>query len=284
MSGRGKVTLVWSHADGGAIRLWNFDIAKHDLKPEHKDGLAQWVLPVLRAGGSAYVVGLASRTGAAAYNKALSQRRADAAVAELRRQLGVAPRVTLKVGLGEETAAAVGDLDERENRAWRAVTAFYYRQAEPPPPARIPPLPPTMVWRYATKEVFVPTSSFAGDRGGGAEGSFAFLGLMLSQIAFSGAQVKGGRRIHVPDNFMITQIDIEYGAGKGTPSSAAAQWDTYYFSWGPRRPTVEVWAKAAKILPVAFPATLLKRITPAQAMMIYERLGEYTFRDLDDVE
>lgn len=146
MTGPGKVAPVWGHSDGAAVRLWNFDIGKHKLKPEHSIGLARWVLPVLRAGGSARVVGLTSRTGSAAYNKALSQRRAAEVVSELQRQLGpagIARRTAIAVGLGETTAAVVGDPDGRENSTWRAVTIFYYRRPDPPPPPqKVPPLPP----------------------------------------------------------------------------------------------------------------------------------------------
>lgn len=48
MSGPGEVAILWSNAQGGALRLGNFDIEKHRLKREHiEDGLRQKVLPVL---------------------------------------------------------------------------------------------------------------------------------------------------------------------------------------------------------------------------------------------
>ena len=144
MTGPGKVTRVWVHQDGAAVRLWNFDIGKHRLKPEHSIGLSQYVVPVLKSGGSARVVGLASKTGSADYNRALSERRAAEVVNDLQRQVGKGAegiKYVGSVGLGDTTAATVGDL--RENRSWRAVTVFYYRRPDPPPlPQNVPPLPP----------------------------------------------------------------------------------------------------------------------------------------------
>jgi hypothetical protein len=144
MSGPGKIALVWTHSDGAAIRLWNFDVGRHKLKKEHKTELTRLVLPVLMAGGSAHVVGLTSRTGSTLRNKLLSESRAAEVVQHLQLLLGRKPNVRNSIGMGEELAAIVGLPDGTENPAWRAVTVFYWKRPDPPPPRPIPP-PPKLI-------------------------------------------------------------------------------------------------------------------------------------------
>jgi outer membrane protein OmpA-like peptidoglycan-associated protein len=128
------VTVLWSDVSSGAIRLWNFEVGKHDLKDGHKTALGVWVLPFLWGGGSATVVGLASTTGESQNNREISERRADAVVAELRNQLGAPPRVATKAGLGESAARTLGVPDRQEDEGWRSVLVYYSRAPAPPPP------------------------------------------------------------------------------------------------------------------------------------------------------
>ena len=112
------------------------------------------------AGGSARIVGLTSRTGSFGYNLALSRRRADEVIAELRSQLGARPLVASDAGAGESLAWLAGVPDGIEHPSWRSVVVVYSNQPEPPPlPRLVPqPRPPSIVSRFVTKDVYEPTS------------------------------------------------------------------------------------------------------------------------------
>jgi outer membrane protein OmpA-like peptidoglycan-associated protein len=99
------VKKLWSTANGSAVRLGNFDIGRYQLKPEHKNYLLLEVLPVLLAGGSIRLIGLASRSGSFDRNKDLSRSRVDEVVTSLRNYLGSGPRVATGFSFGEAAAA-----------------------------------------------------------------------------------------------------------------------------------------------------------------------------------
>jgi hypothetical protein len=105
--------LAWS--------LFNFDIDDATLKPEHQRWLDENVVPLLNLpGATAALRGMASRTGAADYNRKLSERRVDAVRQHL---LGKGARLTqlTGIGVGEEEARAAGQADGREDDHFRAV-------------------------------------------------------------------------------------------------------------------------------------------------------------------
>ena len=92
-----------------SIWLCNFDINKHQLKSEYRDALRTYVFPVLVAGGSATIAGMASRTGSAQHIVQLSQRRATAVSLQLIAYTGqVDNRLRTVLGVGE-AAASPGD-------------------------------------------------------------------------------------------------------------------------------------------------------------------------------
>lgn len=283
MAGPGKYTLIWSHIDGGAISLWNFDVDKHELKEEHKTGLSQWVVPQLKRGGSARLVGLTSRTGSAEHNKALSQERANEVVRELQTQLGAPPRVLSTVGVGEQTAEIVGEPDNKENSAWRAVTVFYWRRPDPPP---------VMVPRYRIKGVALPLKgSGIKDGSRAAEGGQAlFYSLFAGDLV---GNVSEEDPIHVPIGFVVTRIETweeSWGLHRHAPKelqdeakkllkktvhAETFEQQVYRFRWGP--PTlmsVEVWEADAK----GTPRKLKDRVTRSRAMWIYEHPDAYHYR------
>jgi len=106
------------------VRLWNFDVGKH--KPE------------AGAHDRPQAVGLAGPEGGRQRSRGRTNQpkpaqmhttdpvtaAADAVVAELQTSSASAPRVAITVGLGEETAAVVGDLDGTENSTWRPSQSF----------------------------------------------------------------------------------------------------------------------------------------------------------------
>jgi hypothetical protein len=283
MPGPGKYTLVWSHSDGGAIRLWNFEVDQHGLKEEHRTGLEQWVMPQLKAGGSARVIGLASRTGSAAHNTDLSERRAHEVVEELLHQGADPARILSAVAKGEEVAEAAGDRDNKENSAWRAVTVFYWRRPDPPAQA---------VLRHATKIVILSTGS-VGSLAGVDGRVAASENLNRSFYAGNGrgVGVLDHGPILVPIGFVVTHIETSkesWGIHNHVPAVLqepvkailkAAQTGTgnaqvYRFRWGPATSSVvPVWELDAKGKPVR----LKEHVTRSRAMWIYEHPDAYQF-------
>jgi hypothetical protein len=290
-SSPGKYTLIWTHIDGGAVRFWNFDVDKHAVKPEHRTGLTQWVLPQLKMGGSARVVGLTSRTGSHEHNKRLSERRAAEVVRTMEALLGAKPKVLSTTGEGElvaETANA-----RLEDSYWRAVTVFYWRRPEPPPEMRTVPPP---VKRYATKGVFRPADQpvIGQDGSKGAAGGEA-----LSRYNLAGKSehsVSEEDPILVPFGFVVTRIEIwkermrsksELPAELARVAEAAekaadvtsGEQLTYRFRWGPPTPgSVEVWSTESWPPDGKLKLKLKGRVTPARAMWIYEHPDIFQFK------
>jgi outer membrane protein OmpA-like peptidoglycan-associated protein len=138
----GEAKVLWTNSDGGAVRLSNFGIGKHDLKPEHKAALSLYVVPVLAAGGSALVMGLTSRSGSTFTNQKLSERRAAAVIGQLQRQLGFIPVIAQEHCAGEAAAALAGAPDRQEHPNWRGSIVIYSKRRTPPkPPPHIPSCP-----------------------------------------------------------------------------------------------------------------------------------------------
>ena len=147
-----------------AAWLLDYKVDSSALKPEHKEWLDRNVLrPILaedarnRANGKSsstgehytvWVVGSASRTGSYDYNLRLSERRARVVQRYLAEALeGATPVVTVRThALSELRAALLGDKDETENMAHRAVYVSLVRHpAEFPPPKPVITPPPAAV-------------------------------------------------------------------------------------------------------------------------------------------
>ena len=151
----GEFMVLWTNSDGGAVRLSNFGIGKHDLKPEHKAALSIYVVPVLAAGGSALVMGLTSRSGSTFINQKLSVRRAAAVIGQLQRQLGFIPVIAQEHCAGEAAATLAGSPDGQEHPNWRASIVIYSKQKTPPKrPPHIPRVP-TMVIQILRKRASI---------------------------------------------------------------------------------------------------------------------------------
>jgi outer membrane protein OmpA-like peptidoglycan-associated protein len=101
--------------------LFNFDIDGDTLKPEHERWLTENVVPLLSVpGASVRLRGVASRSGAASHNQALSQRRVDKVLAFLQRN-GLVLAQFVREAAGEGDAAAAGQVDGTEDERFRAV-------------------------------------------------------------------------------------------------------------------------------------------------------------------
>jgi hypothetical protein len=144
MAGSGRIA-EFHHVPGSTVaRLFNFDIGRDWLKPEHQAWLNQNVVGRLRDGGSLWVMGLTSTTGPDAFNSSLSQKRAESVIAFLRKQLskGFPVKLEGELALGELPARIAGLADNTENANWRAVVVSVWDKPTPPPPP--PPAPPNL--------------------------------------------------------------------------------------------------------------------------------------------
>lgn len=105
-------------ASGGKVALYGiyFDFDKAALKPESQPQLAE-IAGLLKADGALQLVvaGHTDNQGGAAYNLDLSKKRADAVVAALVSDYGVAPQRLLAQGMG--SAAPVASNDDEAGRA-----------------------------------------------------------------------------------------------------------------------------------------------------------------------
>ncbi|PID42549.1 MAG: hypothetical protein CSB48_10070 [Proteobacteria bacterium] len=124
-----------------SLLLYNFDINGDRLKPEHEAFLRKEVVPVLQRGGSVSLVGLASRSGSASYNQALSERRAKSALAFLQKAVTKKFAVRTLTGFGEDKAKQEGYRDSTEDQRFRSVVVFVSAASIPPVPPKKPPGP-----------------------------------------------------------------------------------------------------------------------------------------------
>jgi hypothetical protein len=104
-----------------AASLFNFDVDGDTPKPEHEKFLFENVVPFfLTPGVKIRLRGEASRSGSAAHNQALSQRRIDKVLAFLKRNGMLAAQFD-RLATGESDAAATGQADGTEDERFRAV-------------------------------------------------------------------------------------------------------------------------------------------------------------------
>jgi hypothetical protein len=141
LAGRGRIEESKLVPSLTAARLFNFDIAQHQLKPEHKQWLKESVVGLLRDGGSLWVMGLTSRSGSEAFNLPLSQRRAHSVIEFCRSEVSSAFASKVEIGFGEAAARISGLRDGTEDAGWRAVVLSAWNKSMPPPPPPPPPRP-----------------------------------------------------------------------------------------------------------------------------------------------
>jgi outer membrane protein OmpA-like peptidoglycan-associated protein len=114
--------------------LFGFRTDSAALHPKHCSWLDSQVVPLLAGGGSVTILGLASRSGSAAHNLALSKRRASAVLAYLRRKVRKHFSVRDFLAKGESLAELQGKKDGTENIWDRAVQVTAWRRPTPPQP------------------------------------------------------------------------------------------------------------------------------------------------------
>lgn len=152
----GQVEVYSQTADRTNARLWDFDIARHELKPAHVQWLQQYIVGLLRAGGSLWITGTASPSDTESFNLALSRRRADEVIRFLRQQSPNNFNVAVDLAVGESYARSQGVPDGKEDPNWRAVIISAWMKPTPPPPPRRPPPPKPVSMVVRKKSVSFP--------------------------------------------------------------------------------------------------------------------------------
>ncbi|HJU09220.1 MAG TPA: hypothetical protein VJ728_00010 [Candidatus Binataceae bacterium] len=125
------------------VRAWlyNFSVGGAILKEDHRKLLSTAVGPVIRDGGSIKLMGLASTTGPAKYDRLLGGRRADAVLNYLRQHFGSKFILSREISYGKDMALYFysaklegGTNDNIESDLWRAVVVNAWNRGVPPPP------------------------------------------------------------------------------------------------------------------------------------------------------
>jgi outer membrane protein OmpA-like peptidoglycan-associated protein len=118
-----KVTANPGVSAGIMGELFNFAINSSALRPEHKEWLDKFAIPLLKNGTMRRVslFGHGSRSGSDDVNKRLSQQRAFAVWDYLVRNGVSTSQIDQTLGLGEAEAARAGDADGSEDARFRAV-------------------------------------------------------------------------------------------------------------------------------------------------------------------
>jgi hypothetical protein len=243
--GQGNDAAVWGHSDRGSIegRLVGFDVASASLQPIHEMWLDDHVVPVLAAGGTIALTGLTSRSGSAARNSDLSNRRANAVLSHLRKKvtgpIGYNMGVTSVVGAGEAPAEAAGQQDGSEHPFYRAVIVLVWHKPTPP----LPPQPKPKIevekkkrvtsrkWNKFNSRMYTEPGEIGGD-----------LGTLAGEVL--GGATKGGsdERTYaiIPADYVVTHVYedlvVEDDLGIGVNTTTYKQTITY--QWGPPTPQV----------------------------------------------
>lgn len=127
----GHIGLAKMPNEQVALLLSNFDVAGARLKPGHELPLLGVIAPMLRAGGSCTIFGMASRSGSVGTNDVLSQRRAEAVKSRLAREINPLRAISV-TGFGESLAAQSGHKDGSEDANMRGAIVVAWPKPTPP--------------------------------------------------------------------------------------------------------------------------------------------------------
>jgi hypothetical protein len=213
MAGPGKNQILDQETNALTSLLYNFDIAQHQLKPEHEEWLKYNVTGYLKRGGGIALVGLASRTATDDFNKRLSQRRIDSVIDFLRRESPNNFAVRFQVAMGEGLAEQAGAPDNSEDEKWRGVLiAVSARPTPPPPPKPLPPaaLPPPIVERRVYAEFLYMYTQSGGTYGDPRNAKSIADAIARRQFAKSGGQLTVDKKTKVPASHVVRQIFVYY--------------------------------------------------------------------------
>lgn len=227
-------------------KLYGFAVNSVELKEQHIRWLDEFVVPILEDGGSVSLVGEASRTGSASYNKLLSQRRAQKVLEHLQLQQRTAfSRYDLGSvsAVGELAAKKAGLRDGTEDAFYRAVLVRAWGKPNvPAPPQPKPDLPKTV--RRVVMRRWVRVSSRTPRTGSpAADGELGAALADLVKKAYD-TSTKGGsddRHYAVVDaDYVVVSVHEKYSlteiGGLGVTTTTTSREIRY--TWGPYSPTV----------------------------------------------
>jgi hypothetical protein len=143
-TGSGKITVDHKYNGQGMLKavLHNFDVDGDQPKPEHLQFLGQQAVPLLQSKrGHIWMQGSASRSGANAYNLALSKRRVQKVAAYLASR-GILPTQMQLDAVGEKMAIGHA-LEDEADRAVALLILPVKRDSPPPQPCPPEPHPVT---------------------------------------------------------------------------------------------------------------------------------------------
>ena len=207
----GKIQEYGSQApDTIAAKLFNFEVGKFAIKPEHSSWLISVVAPKLRGGGSLTIIGLASRTGSDDFNMQLSDNRLRAVIDLLRKQVPNNFKVAHEVAKGERAAMYAGEMDGVENESWRGVIISVWNKPDPPPPPPPPPPQPRPNYYPAEPKFFKRWLGFGVKSGG--------------QLGVGGIESTTAYVVNLGDleTFDLQIISSRWGLGLGGSGGAVA--------------------------------------------------------------
>jgi hypothetical protein len=104
--------IIWA-----CISLTDFSIGAATVKPNHDTFLARYTKMMANTAGASFdVIGTASLTGSASFNRALSKHRADSIAAELVAYGATDAEIRTDVGLGSLDIAGTGAAEAYQDR------------------------------------------------------------------------------------------------------------------------------------------------------------------------
>lgn len=242
-------------------RLYGFPVNEARLGTVHRAWLDDFVIPIIAAGGSASIVGTASRTGSASQNLALSRRRSRATQLYIGQNsrgpvrcsdFTGTPRGIVGSGTGEQEAADSGQDDGYEDELYRAVVvrASATNLVEPPSPSD----PPSMTTRRIISRTWsdsVTSSPRTGSPYRSGDGGAALAELMRDIYT---TRQRGGtdRREYAefPKTWAVNRVTENYRINNNHASPTGNTILTnreILYEWGPRVPSVQLYKTTTEI-------------------------------------
>jgi hypothetical protein len=231
MSSPGKILLYSQTPTSLSALLYNFDVGRTDIKPEHTTWIMTTVVPFAkRQNFKIGTVGMASRTGSEKLNLELSKNRAQAVLKQIwfhnpGKMLGIA-----EVYAGEKAAEILGYKDNVEDDKFRGVLVNVTEEKAvtyTPPPRKF--VERRLFIKYLTKERI--SSEGWKDGGPGYQAGKA----VRDHFAGSFFKVLREEKLEVDETFGILSITVEKtSSSHGIPgASGELEFLDVRFEWGP---------------------------------------------------
>ena len=230
MPGPGKIDVQRMGLGGLSALLYNFDVGRSVLKPEH----LQWITGVLLPwsappGLKTLLIGMTSTTGSEALNWALSKARTDAVSWELFR-LTRKTRVAAEMRSGKTAARLAGLGDGIEHERWRAVFVNVSDNTGPwpGPDSRMI----RLISRPLSRTYLIKSGMKMEDDEPGAKAAKAARGVMRE---LWGPPLQRSEDIEVDTRFVLTDIRVDDSSDAYGPLPLVADYEMttmkFTFTW-----------------------------------------------------